>query len=117
MVLIIALASKNAILIVEFARKLRRSGESISDATVKAARMRFRPILMTSIAFILGVLPLVFATGADAASRRSLGAAVCGGMITSTVLAVFFTPVFFSIFQSLSERLTRKSSQTAAKQN
>lgn len=66
---------------------------------------------------ILGVLPLVFATGATAASRRSLGAAVCGGMITSTVLAVFFTPVFFSIFQSLSEGLTRKSSQTAAKQN
>ncbi len=89
----------------------------ISDATVKAARMRFRPILMTSIAFNLGVLPLVFATGAASASRRSVGAAVCSGMIMSTVLAVFFTPVFLPNFQSLSERLTHKSSETAAKQN
>jgi hydrophobe/amphiphile efflux-1 (HAE1) family protein len=102
-VLIIALASKNAILIVEFARDLRLQGKSISEAASTAARMRFRPILMTSFAFILGVLPLVFATGAAAASRRSLGTAVCGGMITSTVLAVFFTPVFYVVFQWLSE--------------
>ncbi len=102
-VLIIALASKNAILIVEFARDLRMQGKSIRDSAIEAARMRFRPILMTSFAFILGVLPLVFATGAAAASRRSLGTAVCGGMITSTVLAVFFTPVFFVVFQWLSE--------------
>ncbi len=108
-VLVIALASKNAILIVEFARDLRHGGESILDATVHAAKMRFRPILMTSIAFILGVLPLVFATGAAAASRRALGTAVCGGMITSTVLAVFFTPIFFAVFQRISEfRLRRK---------
>ncbi len=73
--------------------------------------MRFRPILMTSFAFILGVLPLVFAEGAAAASRRSLGAAVCGGMVTSTVLAVFFTPVFFVVFQWLSERFSRASVQ------
>ena len=105
-VLIIALASKNAILIVEFARDLRLSGRSIRQAAIEASRMRFRPILMTSIAFILGVLPLVFATGAAAASRRSLGTAVCGGMLTSTVLAVFFTPVFFVVFQWLSEKLT-----------
>lgn len=102
-VLIIALASKNAILIVEFARDLRKQGLSIRDAAMRAAKMRFRPILMTSFAFILGVLPLVFATGAAAASRRSLGTAVCGGMLTSTVLAVFFTPVFFAVFQWLSE--------------
>ncbi|GAA5508981.1 multidrug efflux RND transporter permease subunit [Novipirellula caenicola] len=102
-VLIIALASKNAILIVEFARDLRMQGKSIREAAIAASRMRFRPILMTSFAFILGVLPLVFATGAAAASRRSLGTAVCGGMVTSTVLAVFFTPVFYVVFQWISE--------------
>jgi len=106
-VLIIALASKNAILIVEFARDLRMKGNSIRESAIHAATMRFRPILMTSFAFILGVLPLVFATGAAAASRRSLGTAVCGGMITSTVLAIFFTPVFYAVFQWLSE-LNRK---------
>jgi HAE1 family hydrophobic/amphiphilic exporter-1 len=103
MVLIIALASKNAILIVEFARELRLSGKSIKEAAVQAARMRFRPIIMTSFAFILGVTPLVFATGAGAASRRSLGTAVCGGMITSTVLAVFFVPAFYVAVQYLTE--------------
>ena len=103
-VLVIALASKNAILIVEFARDLRAAGQSITDAAVNASRARFRPILMTSIAFILGVLPLVFATGAAAASRRSLGTAVCGGMITSTFLSIFATPVFFAIFQWMIDR-------------
>jgi HAE1 family hydrophobic/amphiphilic exporter-1 len=102
-VLIIALASKNAILIVEFARELRLAGRSVRQAAAEAAKMRFRPIIMTSFAFILGVAPLVFATGAGAASRQSLGTAVCGGMITSTVLAVFFVPVFYVAIQSLIE--------------
>lgn len=102
-VLIIALASKNAILIVEFARELHHQGQSILDASVNAARARFRPILMTSIAFILGVFPLVFAEGAAAASRRALGTAVCGGMITATVLAVLFTPVFYAICQWIAD--------------
>src|SRR4029079_18361312 len=102
-VLIIALASKNAILIVEFARELRLAGKPIREAAVEAARLRFRPIIMTSFAFILGVLPLVWATGAGAASRQALGTAVCGGMVTSTVLAVFFVPVFYVAFQSLIE--------------
>jgi len=102
-VLIIGLASKNAILIVEFARELRLAGRSVREAAVEAARMRFRPIIMTSFAFILGVTPLVFATGAGAASRQSLGTAVFGGMITSTVLAVFFVPAFFVAIQYLIE--------------
>ena len=102
-VLIIALASKNAILIVEFARDLRKQGLSIVDAAVGASRLRFRPILMTSFAFILGILPLVHATGAGAASRRALGTAVFGGMIAATVLAVFFVPVFYVVMQRLSE--------------
>jgi HAE1 family hydrophobic/amphiphilic exporter-1 len=102
-VLIIALASKNAILIVEFARELRADGMPVRDAALKAARMRFRPILMTSFAFILGVAPLVWSTGAGAFSRRALGTAVFGGMITATFLAVFFVPAFFVAMQKLAE--------------
>jgi HAE1 family hydrophobic/amphiphilic exporter-1 len=102
-VLIIALASKNAILIVEFARELRGKGRSITEAAVEASRLRFRPILMTSFAFILGIVPLLYATGAGAASRRSLGTAVFGGMIAATVLAVFFVPVFYVLMQRLAE--------------
>ena len=104
-VLIIALASKNAILIVEFARELRLAGRSIREAAVEAARLRFRPIIMTSFAFILGVVPLVIAEGAGAAGRRALGTAVFGGMITATVLAVFFVPVFYVAVQKLIELL------------
>ena len=102
-VLIIALASKNAILIVEFARELHMHGRSIREAAIEASRLRFRPILMTSFAFILGVVPLVRAQGAGAASQQSLGTAVVGGMITSTVLAVFFVPLFYVVMQHLSE--------------
>src|SRR5712671_3333290 len=102
-VLIIALASKNAILIVEVARELREHGMSILDAAVEAARRRLRPILMTSFAFILGVFPLVNAYGAGAASRRALGTAVFGGMIASTVLAVFLVPAFYVVWQRISE--------------
>ncbi|MDZ4783541.1 MAG: efflux RND transporter permease subunit, partial [Planctomycetia bacterium] len=103
MVLIIALASKNAILIVEYARELRLEGRSIYDAAVEAARLRFRPILMTSFAFILGVAPLVVAEGAGAAGQQALGTAVFGGMIASTMLAVFFVPVFFQFCQRINE--------------
>lgn len=102
-VLLIALSAKNAILIVEFARELRARGEEIAGAAVEAARMRFRPILMTSFAFILGVYPLVVAEGASAGSRRALGTTVFGGMIASTFFAVLFSPVFFVLMQRLQE--------------
>ena len=103
MVLIIALASKNAILIVKYARDLRMEGNSVFDAAIEASRLRFRPILMTSFAFILGVLPLMFAEGAGAAGQQALGTAVCGGILTSTFLAVFFVPVFYVVLQGLRE--------------
>jgi HAE1 family hydrophobic/amphiphilic exporter-1 len=103
-VLLVALSSKNAILIVEFAREQRARGLGLREAATEAARLRFRPILMTSFAFILGVYPLVVAGGAGAASRRALGTAVFGGMLTSTFLAVLFVPVFYVVFQGWSER-------------
>jgi HAE1 family hydrophobic/amphiphilic exporter-1 len=104
LVLLIALSSKNAILIVEFARELRlEDGETIEAAAVDAARIRFRPIVMTSIAFILGVLPLVFATGAGAAARRSIGLTVFSGMLASTCIAVLFVPSLFVVLQRWSE--------------
>ena len=103
-VLLITLASKNAILIVEFAREQRARGKNVAEAAVEAARLRFRPILMTSFAFIFGVFPLVIADGAGAASRRALGTAVFGGMLTSTFLAVLFVPVFYVVVQGVSER-------------
>ncbi len=102
-VLIIALASKNSILIVEFARDLRARGEPIREAAAHAARLRFRPILMTSFAFILGVVPLMFAHGAGAAGQQAIGTAVFGGMLASTFLAVFFVPAFFVVTQGISE--------------
>jgi multidrug efflux pump len=95
LITIIGLAAKNAILIVEFAIDDERDGKSAEDATVEAARQRLRPILMTSLAFILGMLPLVIATGPGAASRHAVGTGVMGGMITATLLGIFFTPVFY----------------------
>ncbi len=104
-VLLIALACKNAILIIEFAVDARQKGLSLFDAAVEAARLRFRPILMTSFAFILGVYPLVIAGGAGGASRQALGTAVFGGMIAATLLAVLFVPVFFYVIENVSEKL------------
>lgn len=102
-VLLIGLASKTAILIVEFARDARESGKSIVEAAMEAARIRFRPVLMTAFTFILGVFPLVIASGAGAASRRAVGTAVFGGMIAATVFGVFFVPVFYVAIQRFSE--------------
>lgn len=109
LILLIALSAKNAILIVEMARELRASGKSIADSAMEAARSRFRPILMTSFAFILGVAPLVVASGAGASARRSIGITVFSGMIASTCLAVLFVPSFFTIMQRFEEwRTSRK---------
>jgi HAE1 family hydrophobic/amphiphilic exporter-1 len=105
LVLMIALAAKNAILIVEFARELKAEGMSATDAAVEAARRRFRPIVMTSIAFILGVLPLTTASGAGAASQQALGTVVFGGMLASTLLAIPFVPVFFIVMQDVRKTL------------
>ena len=93
----IGLSTKNAILIVEFAKDLQEQGRGLIDATLEAARQRLRPILMTSLAFIFGVLPLVISTGAGSASRHAIGTGVMGGMIAATVLAIFFVPVFFVV--------------------
>jgi HAE1 family hydrophobic/amphiphilic exporter-1 len=108
LVLMIALASKNAILIVEYARELHAHGLSITEAAIEATRRRFRPIVMTSFAFILGVVPLLTAGGAGAASQRAIGTVVFGGMLSSTLLAIPFVPVFYVLLQQLSERFSRK---------
>jgi multidrug efflux pump len=98
-VVLVGLACKNAILIVEFARDRQQEGASRFDAAVEAARVRLRPIVMTSFAFILGVLPLVISQGAGAEMRRTLGTAVFAGMIGVTLFGIFLTPVFFSIIR------------------
>ena len=103
-ILLIALSAKNAILIVEFARDYRKAGKSIVESAIDAGRLRLRPILMTSFAFVIGVLPLLFASGAGAASRISLGAAVVFGMLVNTILGTMFVPSFWVLMQSFQEK-------------
>ena len=106
---LVGLAAKNAILIVEFCTVLREQGKGLVESAVEAARLRLRPIVMTSLAFILGVTPLVFSEGAGAAGRHSIGTGVMGGMLAATFLAIFFVPLFFVLIQGLSEfRFGRK---------
>jgi HAE1 family hydrophobic/amphiphilic exporter-1 len=104
LVMLVGLAAKNAILIVEFAEQLRDRGMTVIEAAIEAARIRLRPILMTSLAFILGVLPLVVATGAGQVARQSVGTAVAGGMFVSTFLNLLFIPVLYVVVQSIRER-------------
>ncbi len=101
LITIIGLSAKNAILIIEFAKDLQAEGKGLIEATLQACHLRFRPIIMTSFAFILGVLPLAIATGAGSASQRAIGTGVMGGMVTATVLAVFLVPVFFVVIRRL----------------
>jgi multidrug efflux pump len=97
LITIIGLSAKNAILIIEFAKDLQAQGKGVIESALAAAHLRFRPIIMTSMAFGLGVLPLALATGAGSASQRAIGTGVIGGMITGTTLAVFFVPIFFVV--------------------
>jgi HAE1 family hydrophobic/amphiphilic exporter-1 len=105
LVMLIGLSAKNAILIVEFAEQLREKGRSIAEAAIEAAELRLRPILMTSFAFILGILPLVFATGAGALGRHSVGTTIVGGMLVSTILNLIFIPVLYVTLSGLLARL------------
>jgi HAE1 family hydrophobic/amphiphilic exporter-1/multidrug efflux pump len=104
LVTLIGLAAKNAILIVEFANTRYEAGRPLIEAALEAARLRFRPIIMTSMAFIFGMVPLVWATGAGSASRQSIGTGVMGGMIAATFLAIFFVPLFYVLIRKLSQR-------------
>ena len=114
--LLVGLAAKNAILIVEFAEQLREEGRSIFDAAVEAARIRLRPILMTSIAFILGVLPLAYATGAGAAARNSVGTTVAGGMLASTFLSIIFIPVLYVVIRTVAPGTARGAAPAASEE-
>ena len=116
LILLIALGSKNAILVVEYARQRRAEGMEIVSAAVEGARLRFRPILMTSFAFILGVFPLVIATGAGAGARRSIGLAVFSGMIASTCLVVVFVPSFYVVMQRIQERWIGRAARLPTEQ-
>jgi multidrug efflux pump subunit AcrB len=111
-VVLVGLACKNAILIVEFARARREMGVPTRDATLEACRLRLRPIIMTSLAFILGVVPLVVGQGAGAEMRRTLGMAVFAGMLGVTLFGIFLTPVFFDVIQRLVDARERRQRGT-----
>ena len=117
MITIIGLAAKNAILIVEFAVELRQAGKTLRDATIEAARLRFRPILMTSFAFIMGVVPMAISTGAGANSRHAIGTGVIGGMLFATILGLLMIPVFFVVVRRmLGDRMDEPSKEWLEKQ-
>lgn len=113
LITIIGLSAKNAILIVEFAKMLKEEGMTLIEATVAAAKLRLRPILMTSLAFTAGVIPLVIASGASSETQHAIGTGVFGGMVSATILAIFFVPVFFVFVLGAVEKLLgKKASQS-----
>jgi multidrug efflux pump len=114
LITIIGLSAKNAILIIEFAKDLQAQGKSVVAAALEAAHLRFRPIVMTSLAFTLGVLPLAIASGAGSASQRAIGTGVIGGILTGTVLAVIFVPIFFVVVRTLFKDSPRQEAVHAA---
>jgi HAE1 family hydrophobic/amphiphilic exporter-1 len=117
LVMLIGLSAKNSILIVEFAEQLRRQGRSIVDAAIEAAELRLRPILMTSFAFILGVLPLVFAQGAGKLGRHSVGTSVAGGMLLSTILNLFFIPALYVVLSASMRKVKRRPAITEEREH
>ena len=114
--MIIGLAAKNAILIVEFAKVRVDAGMNVMQAALESAKLRLRPILMTSFAFIIGCLPLAIATGAGSAARNGMGVAVVGGMLFATSLGIFLIPVFYYIVQSIANKFSSKKSQIKVKE-
>ena len=109
-VLLIGLSTKSAILIVEFAKVLREDGKSVFDAAIEATRLRFRAVLMTAFSFILGVIPLLIASGAGAESQKVIGTSVFGGMLVATALSLAAVPMLYYVIQTLSEKFSKKKS-------
>jgi HAE1 family hydrophobic/amphiphilic exporter-1 len=114
LIMLIGLSAKNAILIVEFAKMEYDNGKPLVEAALTGARLRLRPILMTAFAFILGVVPLMLATGAGAASRQSIGTTVFGGMLAATILSLVCVPVFYAVIEQLRDRRASKDAAPAA---
>jgi HAE1 family hydrophobic/amphiphilic exporter-1 len=114
LIMLIGLSAKNAILIVEFAKRDLEGGESVHEAALSGARVRFRPIVMTSLAFIVGTIPLAIASGAGSAGRRILGTTVVGGMLAATLVAIFLIPAMFTLVEELSARLRRSPATPGA---